>query len=216
VSGVCYDGDFATVNVAASVEINGMQPQDPLDGSAAEHYIVSTAVKEVINVTENTSVVKQTFWIKVDPIITTSPADLPFAGCAFLLQAAPGSSLVGGNGCDTQCQGVLPNGCIQTILDIIQSNVTAMSQAALNDDIHTCPTLSEILRIPPPECKGAERRNAIAVRKYCHKELLDFWKMTNGPAEAFGNPTFVPLFEPECGTSGVNVFNGSATTKCSR
>jgi len=36
--------------------------------------------------------------------------------------------------------------------------------------------------------------------------------MINGPAEAFGNSFFVPLFEPECGTSGVNVFNGSATT----
>jgi hypothetical protein len=113
---------------------------------------------------------------------------------------------------DTQCQDVLPNGCTQTILDIIESNVTALSQAALNDDIHTCSTLSEILRIPPSECKGAEWHNVIAVRKYCHKELLGFQKTTNGPAEAFGNPSFVPLFEPECGTSGVNVFNGSATT----
>jgi hypothetical protein len=64
VSSVCYDGDFATVNATASVEINGMHPQDPLNGSAAGHYIVSTAVKEVINVTQNTSVIKQTFWLR--------------------------------------------------------------------------------------------------------------------------------------------------------
>jgi hypothetical protein len=99
-------------------------------------------------------------------MINTAPQDLPFAGCAFFLQAAPGSSLIGGNMSDMQCQNALPAGCEQTILDIIQSNVTELSQDALNNNFDTCATVSEILLIPPSECKGAEWDNVIPIREY--------------------------------------------------
>lgn len=67
---------------------------------------------------------------------------------------------------DTQIQNALPAGCEQTILDIIQSNVTVLSQDALNNNFDTCATLSEILRTPPLECKGAEWDKVIPIRRY--------------------------------------------------
>lgn len=162
----CYDEEFATVNATASVEVYAMHPQDPLNGTLYGYYTLSTAVKEIINPTQNSSVVKQKFWLTADPMINTAPQDLPFAGCAFFLQAAPGSSLIGGNMSDTQCQNALPGACEETILDIIQSNVTILSQAALNNNFDTCATLSEILRTPPSECKGAEWDTVIPIREY--------------------------------------------------
>lgn len=45
--------------------------------------------------------------------------------------------------------------------------VTILSQAVLNNNFDTCATLSEILRIPPAECKGAEWDNVIPIREYC-------------------------------------------------
>jgi hypothetical protein len=162
----CYDDEFATVNATATVELFAMHPQDPLNGSLYGHYNISTAVKEIINIAQNTSAVKQKFWLTAGPMINTPPQDLPFAGCAFFLQTAPGSSSIGGNMSDTQCQNALPGACEQTILDIIQSNVTILSQAALNNNFDTCATLSEILRTPPAECKGAEWDNVIPIREY--------------------------------------------------
>jgi hypothetical protein len=107
-----------------------MHPQDPLNSSGGGHYIVLTVIKEVINLAQNTSVVKQKFWLEAGPIITTPPQNLPFAGRAFFPQAAPGSSLIGANVSDTLCQNVLPARCEGAIFNIIQSNVTALSQAA--------------------------------------------------------------------------------------
>ena len=170
ISDPCYDGEFATFNATASSEIYAMHPQDPLNGTLYGHYIVSTAVKEIINVAQNNSIVKQKFWLKADQTITTAPLNLPFAGCAFFLQAAPGSSLIGGNPSDTLCQNVLPGDCEQAILDTIQGNVTGLPQVALDNNSDTCAALTEVLRIPPSECKGAEWDNVIAVRRYTQEE----------------------------------------------
>jgi hypothetical protein len=118
-----------------------MHPQDPLNGSLYGHYTVSTAVKEIVNIAWNISVVKQKFWITAEPMIDAAPQNLPFAGCAFFLQAAPGSSLIGGNMSDTQCQNALPASCEQTILDIIQSNVTTYSTSESRHEHFPFPSL---------------------------------------------------------------------------
>jgi hypothetical protein len=168
ISDPCYDGEFATFNATASSEIYAMHPQDPLNGTLYGHYIISTAVKEIINVAQNNSIVKQKFWLKADQTIITAPLNLPFAGCAFFLQAAPGSSLIGGNPSDTLCQNVLPGDCEQAIL----GNVTGLPQAALDNNFDTCAALTEVLRIPPLECKGAEWDSVMAVRRYPHEEPI--------------------------------------------
>jgi len=65
-----------------------MHPQDPLNGSVGGYYIVSTAVKEVINVGQNNSIVKRKFWLQAGLLITTAPLNPPFTGCIFFLQIA--------------------------------------------------------------------------------------------------------------------------------
>jgi hypothetical protein len=120
------------------------------------YSIVSTAVKEVINVAQNNSVVEQKFWLQADPFITRAPLNPPFTGCIFFLQTAPGSSLIDGHPPNILCQNVLPDDCEQTIFDLIQSNITALSNATLDDSFRTWATLSNILRTPLLECKEAK------------------------------------------------------------
>ncbi len=168
----CYDGDFETFNATSSVEIFGMHAQAPLKGSLGGHYVLSTAVKEIVDLEEivdlkqNISITKQKFWLKAEPAITTPPLELPFAGCAFFFQAAPGSSLIGANPADNLCQNVLPGDCENTLIDVIQNNVSLLPQSALDNNFETCATLRDFLQTPPAECAGAEWDNVIAIRRW--------------------------------------------------
>lgn len=74
-----------------------MHLEDPLNGSVSGYYIVSTAIKEGINVGQNYSIAKRKFWAQTGPLITTASLNPPFTGCIFFLQAALGSSLIDGN-----------------------------------------------------------------------------------------------------------------------
>lgn len=161
----CHRSEFELVNASVTNWAYALAPQNDFHATDV-FYNISTAVKQSID-KSNKSIVTQDFWLKATTPITTSPLDLPFAGCAFFLRAAPGSKLVGADikNEDQVCDAVLPGACLVAIRHHLSSNVTILPEQALNDNTGSCSTVADAIRTPPEECKGYEWDEVITTRR---------------------------------------------------
>lgn len=154
----------ANATVSNSNTVPALHPQDPINGSLYGEYTISTAVREVIDDT-NASSVLQDFWLRSSKPVSTPPLQLPFAGCAFFLLASQDSDLIGADLDNVGCSKALPDGCEDALIDALRTNVTILSEEQLSDNTSTCSSLTQVLQTPPTECKGAVWDEVVAIRK---------------------------------------------------
>jgi hypothetical protein len=154
----CYDSRFSAANATGSVQIPALETTNVTNST----WTVSTAVKEILVSELNNSFIVQKWSLDTTPVITTSPSQLSFTGCAFLLDLnSPSKTLLGSTDGNT-CSGVFDNDCYNAILEVVNSNV---SMFAANDINSVCSSMSSVLASIPSQCKKSEWGEIMATRK---------------------------------------------------
>lgn len=215
----CYDPDFSTVNATGSVQIPALWHDSESPNVTNSTWTISTGVKEFVVQYSNEADFVQKWWLDIDPVITTSPSQLSFTGCAFLLELnVPSSALLGSTDGNT-CNGILDNACYKAIIDVVNSNVTSL--AAKNVSSVCSSLLSGLIYSVPSQCKNSGWGWAIGRREYPQSSFpgpatVYSYSCTDNacfPIEPFGNPNFTgaDVSSTSCLGNEINPLNGSAT-----
>ena len=179
-SSTCPDGNpFASgINATGNATFPAPQTQPASLGPPAGNWTVHTAIKQRFIPSQNASTVESTFWLDTTPLITTSPSDLTFTGCAWTLQMIDMSKSLTSAVQNNSCDGVIDSVCLTELTDAISGNLsTALTQASSpgsgND---ACAWLQLLVGgvSGSPQCKGSE------------------WGLTAGTGEHL--PVLIPLF----------------------
>jgi hypothetical protein len=113
----CIDTEHTAANGTGFVEVAGFKPfiQTPVVQNST--WMISTAINEVQDSESNSYVVEQSFWLDTNPLITTSPADLPYLGCAILLTGFSSPKISTGTSSSDSCNGVFDTSCYDVTID---------------------------------------------------------------------------------------------------
>jgi hypothetical protein len=136
----CGDPTFSSTNATGSTSFPGFQQSK---------WTLHTGLVDVFVPSDNGSSIIQNLWLSTDPIINQPAAEFPFAGCTFLLDFSfyqkIGAPIAG----PSTCENIFNDVCEGAIIDMINSNITASSNAT-NEEL--CASIIEDI-LPTPECK---------------------------------------------------------------
>jgi hypothetical protein len=144
----CIYTEHTAANATGFAEVAEFQPfiQTPVVHNSI--WTISTAINEVQDFESNSYVVEQSFWSDTSPLISTSPADLPYMGCIILLTGFSSPKISTGTNSSDSCNGVFDTSCYDAILDIIDEFIMDNTAPSIPN---VCQT---IIATPPAQCKN--------------------------------------------------------------
>jgi hypothetical protein len=200
----CNNSEFQTYNATGSIYLPGFQPPGAtnlLGAPPTGTWTISTAIKQHLNYTANTSHVDHTFWLDTNPFVNLSSSDLPYIGCALLLYPNPASTTIIVPGTDENgCQGVFDSDCYNAIIAAVNNtgNCTGHHQHLDCGNYFNGDNF-------PTECQGKWTFKGMGFRSMIlllpiHSNDIDRF------SDAFGHDSYLD----GCASS-VSVGNGNAT-----
>ena len=197
----CVSTEHTAANATGSLEIAGFQPFIDTHIVQNSTWTISTGINQIEDLNSNSYYVEQHFWLDTQPVINTSPADLPYTGCALLLTGFSSPRISTGTNSSNSCNGVFDTDCYNAIVGTVDTFLLESIPGSIED---VCQLL---LVTPPSQCKNYAWTTTTATRK---SQNLSMRKVIGTDPEIllepFGNPSFSNGGNSSC--TG-NVFNGT-------
>ena len=174
-------------------------------------WTISTAIPQSLLPTTNTATIQQDFWLNTDPLVTSNLTDLPYLGCAFLLQGFEHEPISTGTNDSTSCNGVFDNDCYNAMKSVATYSAR-MFNTHVASIVPVCQDIGQAITSPrPPQCKNSPRSSFIQAGKSSAANPLPQRLLLCD--QNIANEDIVPFGDVGSTSNGCDnqVFNGSAT-----
>ena len=149
----CGNTAFDTVNATGSVQFPGFQFRQSEPTIKNNTWTISTALTQSLLATTNTTTIQQDFWLNTDPLVTSNLTNLPYWGCAVLLQGFEQEPLSTGTNDSTSCNGVFDNERYNAITAVATSSAWKLNTNVASI-VPVCQDIGQATTSPiPVQCK---------------------------------------------------------------